>query len=340
MAVYTSSQSINLDIALKSISIQLYGAGGGGEGVSNGSYSAGGNGTPATFLGITAYGGQGGGQGGNNSGGGGGSYDLSNWASIGAPISGTSGGNGSITSGGAGGGANGGNGATDTGLSGPTISVSFTVTRDAGDEDRITFNGPNTFTFTNNNTGTFSQTVYTNTNYSLSTYGSGPGGQALQIQAGGTRIGLDDRIGAGNDNDYNDIAVSANYGYFFQSGGTFYYRVDASGSTYYGRGGGSGGYVTTTITRAQLVANGYTLGSSYPLTVGAGGSRGSGGTTIATAGADGYAVITIDFPKPYHKKDGQWKKTDNIYIKQEGTWKDVKRGFIKESGVWRPFFGK
>lgn len=113
-----------------------------------------------------------------------------------------------------------------------TESVSFSVSRDSNDVDTITFTGPNTFSFSNNSVGTFSKTVTYNTDYLLSTSGTGPGTQALQIQSNGSRIGLDDRRGAGADNDYNDITVTASKGYFFTSNGKYYYRLDGGVTGY------------------------------------------------------------------------------------------------------------
>jgi hypothetical protein len=115
---------------------------------------------------------------------------------------------------------------------GVSENVTFSVTRDGADVDTITFTGPNTFTFSNNNTGSFTKSITYNVDYILSTSGSGPGGQALQIQASGSRIGLDDRRNAGADGDYNDITVTASKGTFLQVGANFYYRLNIGTTGY------------------------------------------------------------------------------------------------------------
>jgi hypothetical protein len=104
------------------------------------------------------------------------------------------------------------------------VSVDFKVSRDAADEDRLIFTGPsNSFTLSNYQTGTISRTVYPETDYELSTYGSGPGNQYIRVSS--KTVQLDDRK-PGGDGDYNDLVVEATQGTFFTSGGKNYYRLE------------------------------------------------------------------------------------------------------------------
>jgi hypothetical protein len=113
-------------------------------------------------------------------------------------------------------------------------NVSFTVTSGGSDVNTITFNGTGTttFSFSSNSAGTFTKTIPYNFDYLLSTSGTGPGTQALQVLSNATAIGLDDRRGAGADNDYNDIIVRASKGYFFQNAGRYYYRLNGGVTGY------------------------------------------------------------------------------------------------------------
>lgn len=63
--------------------------------------------------------------------------------------------------------------------------------------------------------------------YSLSASGSGPG--SVGISASGQRLGLDDRQGAGADNDYDDMLVYVTAGFF--SGRTYYGPTPIYGCT-------------------------------------------------------------------------------------------------------------
>jgi len=108
-----------------------------------------------------------------------------------------------------------------------TTTTNFAVSSSGSDINTITFtSNKNTFSFSSANLGSFSQDLHYNVDYILSTSGTGPGTQALQVQASGTRIGLDDRVGYGADGDYDDLTVTAGVGTFYQSGGTFRYRVN------------------------------------------------------------------------------------------------------------------
>ncbi len=103
-------------------------------------------------------------------------------------------------------------------------TVTFNVTRDAGDENRIFFSGyGSSYTF-GPNTGSLTVSLVSGGQYSLSSSGSGPGSTAFRINSS-TEIGLDDRQGAGADGDYNDLILRATAGFFFSSGGSIFYQV-------------------------------------------------------------------------------------------------------------------
>lgn len=159
------------------------------------------------------------------------------------------------------------------------VRTNFFVTRDATYDSSITFNGPNTFTFSNTATGSQDQLVYTNTNYSISGSASHCG-YALRIIASNA-IGLDDGQGCSPDGDYNDTIVYIGSGYFFQSGSTIYYRVDAP----YGNGPTGGSAVLANS--AVRINN---QGSIY----GGGGSGGRGGD-----GGSGYYSVGYDCPQGF-----------------------------------------
>lgn len=102
--------------------------------------------------------------------------------------------------------------------------VSFSVVRDAGDENRIFFSGyGSSYTF-GPNSGSLTVNLVSGGQYSLSSSGSGPGSTAFRINSA-TEIGLDDRQGAGADGDYNDLILRASRGFFFSSGGSIFYQV-------------------------------------------------------------------------------------------------------------------
>jgi len=95
--------------------------------------------------------------------------------------------------------------------------VTFTVSRSAGDSNTVTFtkqsgDGPGTITFGPDSATITVQmsvgAVYTRT----SSTNSGPG--SLGFRLSGNTLGLDDRQGAGADNDYNDLTITPNRGTF------------------------------------------------------------------------------------------------------------------------------
>jgi len=95
--------------------------------------------------------------------------------------------------------------------------VKFTVSRSAGDSNTVTFtkqsgDGPGTITFGPDSATIIVQmsvgAVYTRT----SSTNSGPG--SLGFRLSGNTLGLDDRQGAGADNDYNDLTITPDRGTF------------------------------------------------------------------------------------------------------------------------------
>jgi len=324
MTIYTTSQPILIPSTSTRMNVQLYGAGGGGEGVqSSGVYNPGGTGANSSFLNLIAYGGTGGGVGGANAGGTGGSFDLSNWGSYGV-VSGTTGGSGQITAGGIGGGSPGGSGGSIERIQ--LRTVNFSVFRSAGNSNAVYLSATG-YPTVQINTGNDGQTVirslsvYTGVVYTVTATG------CVRIN-GSTQIGLDDNWPNG-DLDFNDMVVTSTEGSF--TGGTYnlagrgvspvgpiYYKIDDI--TFTGRGGGAGGYLIATIDRSQLIANGVNPGSSYNLVVNSGGLAGSGGG--ATNGIAGYANIYFDIVTSYIRDNGNWFRR-NKYIRDSGTWKLV-----------------
>ena len=325
MSIYTTSQSILIPSTMTRMVVQLYGAGGGGEGVvSSGVYNPGATGGNSSFLNLIAYGGTGGGVGGANAGGTGGSFDLSNWGSYGV-VSGTTGGSGQITAGGIGGGSSGGSGGSIE--QSVLRTVNFSVSREANNFSPVYLSATGYPTVQidppgNNQTVTRSVQIYTGVVYTATA-----GGACIRIN-GSTQIGLDDSWPSG-DLDFNDTVVTSTEGSF--TGGTYnlagrgvspvgpiYYKIN--GAILTGRGGGAGGYLIATVDRSQLIANGVNPGSSYNLVVNSGGLAGSGGG--ATSGIAGYANISFDIVTSYIRDNGIWVRR-NKYIRDSGTWKLV-----------------
>lgn len=99
--------------------------------------------------------------------------------------------------------------------------VTFYVTRDAGDEDYLCMGG----NCVGPNTGNASYFFNPGGTYGYSTRGSGPGSVGYRIDSS-TQIGLDDRQGAGGDNDYNDLIVRITSGNAVFTGGGLYVYYD------------------------------------------------------------------------------------------------------------------
>ena len=128
-------------------------------------------------------------------------------------------------------------------VSGPasnqTKNINFVVNQSAGCSNEVVFAG---HTFPSRRTGNHSVPITANTDYNVTASGS-CGQSWLQIQSGGTRLGLDDSK-PGGDNDYNDLTVSASEGKFNNANRTtanYRWTGGTSGGTGSGtRGGGSG----------------------------------------------------------------------------------------------------
>ena len=98
--------------------------------------------------------------------------------------------------------------------------VYFSWNRSAGDSNYISWGG---YTLgPNSGNGTWCFTA--GQSYPISSWGSGPGSTGLRVLSP-TVLGLDDRQGAGADNDWNDMIVYAGQGIFYQSGSTCYYQA-------------------------------------------------------------------------------------------------------------------
>ena len=100
--------------------------------------------------------------------------------------------------------------------------VTFSVFRDAGDENRLTLGG--VFTV-GPNTGSAQYFFNPGQTYGYSTSGSGPGSVALRVDSS-TQIGLDDRQGSGADGDYNDLIIRITSGNATFGGGGMFVNYD------------------------------------------------------------------------------------------------------------------
>jgi len=95
--------------------------------------------------------------------------------------------------------------------------VTFTVSRSAGDSNTVTFtkrsgDGPGTITFGPDSATITVQMSVGAVYMRTSSTNSGPG--SLNFRLSGNTLGLDDRQGAGADNDYNDLTITPNRGTF------------------------------------------------------------------------------------------------------------------------------
>lgn len=89
----------------------------------------------------------------------------------------------------------------------------------------ITFNGPNTFSFIDNQLGVYPTRVIANTPYRLSTSSTGSSTQRLRIENNGKRISMDDIP----DNTFGDHVISVDVGLFYEVNGVFYYSTSGQG---------------------------------------------------------------------------------------------------------------
>ena len=100
-------------------------------------------------------------------------------------------------------------------------TVSFNLYRDAGDQNYLCLSG----SCVGPNTGTAFVDKPAGSTNGYSTSGSGPGSVGYRIDSS-TQIGLDDRQGAGADNDYNDLIVVITSGNAeFRSNGMYVYMI-------------------------------------------------------------------------------------------------------------------
>ena len=333
MSIYTTSQSILIPSTMTRMVVQLYGAGGGGEGVvSSGVYNPGATGGNSSFLNLIAYGGTGGGVGGANAGGTGGSFDLSNWGSYGV-VSGTTGGSGQITAGGIGGGSSGGSGGSTAAAA--ITTVNFTVLRTGASIRNYVYLSAAGYPTVElaapgrNTTVTRTVSLYIGVQYTVTGAADSGGPVCVRINSS-TQVSTDD-LWPNGDTNFADVFVTDSAGVGSFTGGTYnlagrgvspvgpiYYKIN--GAILTGRGGGAGGYLIATVDRSQLIANGINPGSSYNLVVNSGGLAGSGGG--ATSGIAGYANISFDIVTSYIRDNGIWVRR-NKYIRDSGTWKLV-----------------
>lgn len=293
----TTSYSIPEDVA--SMQIQLWGAGGGGEYVNpfNLASTPGASGGSTSWVGITAFGGQGGGASfGKGSLGNGGGVDFGGYPGG----SGATGAIGSFYFGGTGVGSrgNGGNGTPGFFVyqsssfhvfDNNTNSFIFTVTSNDISIDYLNPSAPDALFGIAPSNGkyyrvTFNQ-PYVDSNYSL-------------------EIPFVSQQSAGGQTEFPPYSVNAirnksasGFDIWFQNGkgANGYIRrfdITTTGlkSGAQGRGGGAGGYVNITVSRDQLISRGYTPGAAYTLTVGSGGG---GGGSDTTGGAGGFASLVM-----------------------------------------------
>ena len=172
----------------------------------------------------------------------------------------------------------------------------------------ITFNGPNTFSFIDNQVGIYPITVVSNTNYRLTTSSSGSSVQRLRIEDGGKTISMDDIP----DNTYGDHIITVDIGFFFESGGVFYYNTSGQTNTEINAGNTSnrnGAFVLNvlSVTPGQntdpivtdypetpgtfTIASSFTSGASGSLSyqwyrVGSGEIAGATGTSLTVSNVD------------------------------------------------------
>lgn len=140
--------------------------------------------------------------------------------------------------------------------------VNFSVSRDAGDENYLCMGG----NCVGPNSGNASYFFSPGGTYGYSTRGSGPGSVGYRIDSS-TQIGLDDRQGAGSDNDYNDLIVRITSGNaVFTGGGLFVYYDPVNISSFYAtpnpvQSSGTPSY-STTLTWASTNGTSATIVSS------------------------------------------------------------------------------
>jgi len=164
-------------------------------------------------------------------------------------------------------------------VSGPasneTKNINFNVTQDAGCSNEVTFAG---HTFPSRNTGNHSVRITANTDYNVNASGS-CGQSWIQVQGGGSTIGLDDSK-PGGDNDYNDLRVTASEGSFSNANrttATYRWSGGTSGGAGSGsRGGGAGNRGWSGAGGGAGAASFMEAPQGYIIVAGGGGGGGGG----------------------------------------------------------------
>ena len=310
----STTQDYTIPSDVFSLTIRLWGAGGGGEFVNTNATltaTAGSSGGSTSFIGLIAGGGQGGGIGGKNQGGSGGSASTSyNWASLhSASITSNSGNSGSISSGGNGLTLNslqkGGGGSGTTGAASYTSS-SFHVFNNDSNQHIITQNSPDlSISYENPGApdglscspsfGTKHYRIRFNVPFVDANYGINVFGICQQAAGGGTN-GPYYVAGILN-------KTSSEFRIWFCNGNAkngyircFSFTASGIKSGASGRGGGGGAVIQTTLTRQMFIdSTTYAPGTTHSVAIGSGGARGG---TSSVAGFNGYAQIyAIIVPK-------------------------------------------
>ena len=100
-------------------------------------------------------------------------------------------------------------------------NITFNWYRSAGDSNYISW-GPITI---GPNSGSGTWNLPSGTTYSVNAWGSGPGQCHLRVLSSQS-LGLDDRQGAGADNDWNDMIMQCSSGSFSGNQGSVFYNAD------------------------------------------------------------------------------------------------------------------
>ena len=311
----STTQNYTIPFDVFSLTIRLWGAGGGGEFVNTDATltaTAGSSGGSTSFIGLIAGGGQGGGIGGKNQGGSGGSASTSyNWSSLhSASISSFTGSSGSISSGGNGLTLNslqrGGGGSGTTGAASYSSNI-FHIFNNDTNVHIVTNSSPDIIVSYNNpgasdsvpcgmqsygkNYGISFVAPFVSTNYTVSVFG------VCQQTAGGgsgkapySLDGIGEKSKSGFKIWFRNRECINSYIRCF----SFTASGIKQGAA--GRGGGGGAVIQTTLTRQMFIdSTTYAPGTTHSVAIGSGGARGG---TSSVAGSNGYAQIyAIIVPK-------------------------------------------
>lgn len=369
----TSTQNFTIPSNVKTLTVKVYGAGGGGGGLTANlqsgatNYPGGGFQTAPDYgtsraFGLAAGGGQGGGDGGIGQGGNqGGFADEFGWGARGASVSGQNGSPASGTTGGAGanGAPSGGNGG-DNGIFKQTGTLEHYFNNVTNLNTQISGTGAsftaqqlqaedgipcNSF-FLNTSAKHYLVNWFTpfpNNNYTITgtilvfeTASSGVQGQPVIIDNGISVCASSDITANGFRIQFKRTSGSIT---FIRS-----FSVNASWIGQFNNGGGGGGYIEATITREQLLTSGtYLPGTTHLIKCGepgTGGGQGISGVNPGGNGGGGFVALSwTTLQTLYVKHQGSWKGANDIYIKQSNQWLRVKNAYIKEGGIWKKFYG-